>query len=267
MPKLSIITVVLNSIQFIEESINSVVSQTYNDIEYIIIDGGSTDGTLDIIDKYCEDIDILVSEPDNGIYDAMNKGISLATGEWVLMLNADDYLIDDQVIEKVIPSLTDSSDLIYGTALMKFEDNGFFENYSTVLSLKNLSRGKVPPHMAVFAKRSIVKELGGYDTSYRLVADFDFYVRFLLGGYKPKRIDLCCSVFRIHDEARSPYRLHKFWAEAYVVINRHFGISAAIRYKLKTFVGSILRRGLLFSGLFSFYRKLRGVYSSRIISF
>ena len=100
--KLSIITVSLNNKDTIEQTIRSVLSQTYNNVEYIVIDGGSTDGTVDIIKKYEDKISYWVSESDKGIYDAMNKGIRKATGDIVGILNADDFYVDENVLEKVV---------------------------------------------------------------------------------------------------------------------------------------------------------------------
>ena len=114
--KVSIITVVYNNFATIEEAIKSIKSQLYNNIEHIIIDGGSTDGTLDIINKYKNDINIFISEKDNGIYDAMNKGINLSTGNIIGILNSDDIYFDNKVISKVVDCFKGDKnlDILYG---------------------------------------------------------------------------------------------------------------------------------------------------------
>src|SRR5690606_11151151 len=110
--KISIITIVYNNVRDIEYTIRSVMKQTYANIEYIIVDGFSTDGTLDVIEKYREEIAILISEKDNGIYDAMNKGLNVATGDYVLFLNSGDELYEDMTLEKVFSS-ADNADVYY----------------------------------------------------------------------------------------------------------------------------------------------------------
>jgi len=113
--KISIITAVYNGEQTIEECINSIINQTYKDIEHIIIDGGSTDGTLDVIKKYKDNISKVISEPDKGIYDAMNKGIALSTGGIIGFLNADDVYADEHVIENVVKAISENNvDSCYG---------------------------------------------------------------------------------------------------------------------------------------------------------
>ena len=122
-PKVSIITVVYNGIEFLEETIKSVIAQTYPNIEYIIVDGGSKDGTLDIIKKYEAHISKWISEPDKGIYDAMNKGIDLATGDWQNFLNAGDSFVDNNVLEKIFTTNLENITLVYGD-IIAIRENG-----------------------------------------------------------------------------------------------------------------------------------------------
>ena len=112
--KFSIITVTYNSVNSIEKSIRSVLAQSYPDREYIIIDGGSKDGTVDIIRHYSDRINYWVSEPDKGIYDAMNKGIKIATGDYLIFMNADDVFADTEVLQKVAGLIKADADVIYG---------------------------------------------------------------------------------------------------------------------------------------------------------
>jgi glycosyltransferase involved in cell wall biosynthesis len=122
MPKLSIITINYNNVKGLEKTINSVVNQSYNDFEYIIIDGGSTDGSVDIIKKHENKIVFWVSEPDNGIYDALNKGVKHSNGEYLLFLNGDDCLIDDAILQKISYHL-------------EFKDLIYFDIYFDILSI------------------------------------------------------------------------------------------------------------------------------------
>ena len=183
----SIITTVLNNKEFIEDAINSVLNQTYPDIEYIIIDGGSTDGTLDIIKKYENRITKLISEPDNGIYDALNKGIELSSGDIIGFLHADDVFACNNAIEKVAkkfllyPVRVIYSDLEY--VKKKNLDKVF--RYWKAGSYKNISFsfGWMPPHPTLFVRREIYEQYGKFNTSYKIAADYDLILR-LLGKHK-----------------------------------------------------------------------------------
>ena len=113
-PKISIVTVCYNAEKDIEKTIHSVINQTYDNIEYIVIDGGSNDGTLSMINKYASKIDKIISEPDKGIYDAMNKGITLAKGDWINFMNAGDSYVDADVLKLVSDNINNNCDIIYG---------------------------------------------------------------------------------------------------------------------------------------------------------
>lgn len=119
-PKITVITVVFNAKDLIERTVLSVINQTYPNIEYIIIDGGSTDGTVELIKQYSDRISLLKSEPDKGIYDAMNKGIDLATGEWINFMNAGDYFYTDDVLEKIFGGGEPNTDFVYGDYIDNF---------------------------------------------------------------------------------------------------------------------------------------------------
>jgi glycosyltransferase len=181
--KISIITSVYNNKTTISDSIESVLSQTYADIEYIVIDGASTDGTIDIVKRYEDRISIFKSEPDAGIYDGLNKGISLATGDIIGFLHSDDFYHDENVIEVVADTFkthqTDSvySDLVYVNKDNKDQVIRYWK--SSDFSLKKLHRGWMPPHPTFFVKRDVYLEAGFFDTSFRIAADYDIILRFL----------------------------------------------------------------------------------------
>ncbi len=194
MLKISIITVSYNSERTIGETIKSVLSQTYPFIEYIIIDGNSNDNTLAIIKNYESRVNKLLREPDNGIYDAMNKGIAMATGDVIGILNSDDIFYDEQVIEKIAEAFSKNTELdcLYGNIVFFGSDK-----YKTTRTwkTKQYSRyyfelGEVPPHPALFVKANVYKEAGLYKTDFQLSADQEFMLRILkLKKYKSFFLD------------------------------------------------------------------------------
>lgn len=189
--KISIITVCFNSAYTIEDTILSVISQTHKDIEYIIVDGGSTDNTLAIIDKYRTNISHLISEPDDGLYDAMNKGIKLATGDAIGILNSDDIFFDEFVIEKINKNLI-GFDAVYGDIAF-YKGNNFnkiIRYYSSRnFSKKKLAFGIMPAHPSLYVSRNHLLECGFYDTRYKIASDFDLIIRlFNQAGFKSRYI-------------------------------------------------------------------------------
>ena len=175
--KISIITVVRNNASTIKDAIESVLSQKYHDIEYIIVDGCSTDGTLEIIQGYSTQITKIISESDKGIYDAMNKGISLASGDVIGILNSDDVYFDENVIGDVINTFEEKQiDSLYGD-LMYVEKNDLNKivRYwkSSVFKVGSFSKGWHPPHPTFFTKKNIYEKYGLFDTNMRVSADFD----------------------------------------------------------------------------------------------
>lgn len=187
--KISIITVCFNSAITIEDTIRSVISQNYRDIEYIIVDGGSTDQTLSIIDKYKENIGQLISEPDEGLYDAMNKGIKLATGDVIGILNSDDVFQDDDVIFNVIAGISNADiDACYGDLVYVSKDDlgRVVRFWKSCEYDENLwGAGWMPAHPTFFAKSYVYKKHGLFDTSNRLAADYEFLIR-VIGKNKIK---------------------------------------------------------------------------------
>lgn len=179
-PKMSIITATFNSKQFLGDTIRSVLGQNYKNIQYIVIDGGSTDGTLDVLQQFHQGIDVLVSEPDEGVYDAFNKGISYATGEIIYFLNSDDYLIDDGVLQTVVTAFNEHPGAmgVYGKIIYRQEDMDLWEPFhSGPIGVEELQRGLLPPHPAFFARHELYKKIGKFDLSYKIAADTDFMQR------------------------------------------------------------------------------------------
>lgn len=179
-PKFSVITVTYNAAAVLEDTIQSVITQTYHHVEYIIVDGGSTDGTLDIVAQYRDRIATVVSEPDKGLYDAMNKGMRLATGDYLCFLNAGDSFHEDDTLQSIAHSLTGSAlpDVIYGQTEL-VDSEGHFVRMRRLsapehLNWKSFRQGMLVCHQAFFAKRTLAEP---YDLRYRFSADFDWCIR------------------------------------------------------------------------------------------
>ena len=169
--KVSIITVCYNAILGIEKTIKSIVGQTYPEIEYIVIDGGSTDGTLDVIYKYRDKISYFVSEPDGGIYDAMNKGIGVATGEWINFMNAGDKFSSDTILETVFgDDINKEIGVIYGDVCVKDLKGSVY--VQPAMPLIFLNRAMPFCHQSSFVKKEIIKE---FDLKYKICADYYFF--------------------------------------------------------------------------------------------
>ena len=180
--KITIITVVFNDKEFLEETILSVINQNYSDVEFIIIDGGSTDGSLNIIRKYDAQITKCVSEPDKGIYDAMNKGVTFSTGEVISFLNSGDLFYSNDVISKVMSSFLESKiDSCYGDLIYVSRDLKREIRYwrSGELSSKQIEKGILLPHPVFFVRKKMFTDYGFFNTKYKISADFDLILRFM----------------------------------------------------------------------------------------
>ena len=188
MPKISVITISFNSYSTIEQTIKSVISQTYPDIEFIVLDGGSTDGTVDILNRYWDKIDILRIEPDKGIYDAMNKGINLSSGEWISFMNSNDYFYNEKVIEDVFSRGTDA-DVIYGYCIDP--DTG---KSVKPLSLENFWKRIPINHQSAFIKADFYKERP-YELKYTISSIYDFLYFWYSKGLRFKYIDVPVAVY------------------------------------------------------------------------
>jgi glycosyltransferase involved in cell wall biosynthesis len=179
--KISLITVAYNAEATIERCISSVLGQRFRNIEYIIIDGGSTDNSHQIIGKYKDRIDHFVSEPDRGIYDAMNKGIALATGDVIGMLNADDFFADDEVLQEVAAIFWEQNNHILYGDLDYVEQNGKVIRKWRSGKYKNgiFNFGWMPPHPTFYCRRNLFEELGNYKLDYGSAADYELMLRFI----------------------------------------------------------------------------------------
>lgn len=251
-PLVTVITVVFNSGEYLEDTILSVLNQSYENIEYIIIDGGSTDKTVEIIKNYQNKIDYWVSEPDKGIYDAMNKGISLASGEIISLLNAGDLFTGHQVINSVLKYFYENNCDILAGSVNRYSWDGkltfpVHKDYSYFS--KNVHYTMPVNHPSTFVRKNVYKKVGLYETKYKIAGDYDFvyrayhdkeinmfltdqiFVNMLLGGIS----DQASSVFRRAVESfklRSPYLS--------VYKNYFFSLKLYINQSLKLFLKELL---------------------------
>jgi glycosyltransferase involved in cell wall biosynthesis len=180
--KISVITVSYNSAQTIESTILSVASQTYKNLEYIIVDGSSTDSTVSIIKKHQNKIFKWISEPDKGLYDAMNKGLSMATGDLIGILNSDDTFYSNTVIEEIANFHNNSTIQASVGNIIQHKENGkVIRLYSSKLwNPEKLKIGFMPPHPSIFFKRDLFDKYGNYDLGFKIGADYELISRFFL---------------------------------------------------------------------------------------
>ena len=188
--KITIVTITYNADEFLEKTILSVIEQDYQFVEFIIIDGGSQDGTVDIIKKYEKYITYWISEPDRGIYDAMNKGIDVATGEWINFMNAGDTFFENGTISNVSREFDDQHELICGDILRGIDN----KSYRKPLGLKYAFDAMFVWHQALFTKMFLMKQFK-FNADFKIAADYEFVLRCFYYGYNFKFIDFPIANF------------------------------------------------------------------------
>jgi len=193
---LSIITVNLNNAKGLEKTIKSVISQTLNNYQFIVIDGVSTDESVEIIKKYADKIDYWISEPDTGVFNAMNKGIKQSIGKYCHFLNSGDYYASDDVLEKVFRNKTYDAPYINGHQINDFgNESNRASNPGRALTLYDFYKGTIK-HQATFIKRSLFDKYGLYDESLRIVADWKFFLQTIaLHNEQPVFVDIDIAIF------------------------------------------------------------------------
>jgi len=244
--KLSIITITYQAEKYLERTIQSVLAQGNRaEIEYIIIDGASKDGTLALIEQYKNQIDEFVSEPDKGIYDAMNKGLQIATGEYVIFMNAGDSFAESNTVETLLKTMRQSPDVIVGDALFVDETGTAIGLRSEVtphkipanLTWQSFQYGMVICHQSFIAKRSIAPL---FDLTFRLSSDIDWEIKCL--KLSQKTIQLAVPICRYLTGGASVQNLKRSWQERFQVLNRHFGLVKTLFSHL-----IIITRGIQFA--------------------
>lgn len=220
MPKLSIITINFNNLDGLLKTVKSVIKQSCQNFEYIIIDGGSTDGSKTYLETQEAYIKHLVSEPDKGIYDAMNKGIQKATGDYCLFLNSGDWLVDDKVISN-ISQIEDESDLLIFQMIKVYGPGKRKITNLKQLSLDRLTENSLP-HQSTLIKTSLLRKLGGYDTDYKIVADWEFFIKaILIENCSYKVFDIPLSCFDMSGISNNPEHREHLMTERDKVKSKH----------------------------------------------
>lgn len=221
-PTLSIITVVYNNVRDVERTMLSVLGQTYSNIEYIIIDGASTDGTLAIIQKYQNRIAHLVSEKDKGIYDAMNKGLTLATGQYVLFMNSGDELYDNNTVEAVFASSPDA-DIYYGeTEMIDEEGNSLGQRRHKApeqFNWRSFRYGMSVSHQAIYIRRNLTKP---YDSRYQLSADIDWILHAAKKAQKIVNVKRYVAKYLVGGMSKQKHR--QSLVERFNIMREYYGL-------------------------------------------
>jgi glycosyltransferase involved in cell wall biosynthesis len=198
-PIVTIITVVFNGEKFLEETIKSIINQQYDNIEYIIVDGGSTDSTLKILEQYDNVIDYWVSKKDDGMYDALNTGLTLSTGKLINFTNSDDILCDEATIQRIVNEFNkEGFDCCYGSAKFINEKSEIIGWHKPLNYKKryHVTLGSFFVQPTFFWSRDIMKKVGYFDLTYKIISDRDFITRVALASKNIKKLDFCISLFR-----------------------------------------------------------------------
>lgn len=221
MPKLSIITINYNNAKGLEKTINSVIDQTCTDLEFIIIDGGSTDYSVDLIKKNASKITYWCSEKDNGIYDAQNKGIDNAKGEYCLFLNSGDHLFNKDVLQKVVDTKP-TADIIACNMVFDYGNKKIEKQQPDTLSFFYMMETSVW-HPATFIKRSLFQKLGKYNLNYKIAADYDFFLKaIIVNNVKYTHQNITLSVFDTSGVSSDTENLNIRKAERLTIQKQYF---------------------------------------------
>lgn len=242
-PKFSIITVTYNAQAVLEDTIQSVVSQTYRHVEYIIVDGASRDNTLAIINRYKERITTVVSEPDKGLYDAMNKAMKLATGDYLCFLNAGDSFHEDDTLQQMVHGINSKElpDVLYGETALVNNERHFLRmrRLATpeVLTWKSFKEGMLVCHQAFFAKTSLAEP---YDLQYRFSADFDWCIRVMKKARTLHNTHL--TIIDYLEEGMTTQNRKASLRERFCIMTRHYGWVSTAAHHAWFILRAILKR-------------------------
>lgn len=244
-PLFSIITVTYHAESVLEETILSVVSQTYHNIEYIIVDGASKDRTLSIVNKYRDKIQAVVSEPDKGLYDAMNKGLKIAKGEYVCFLNAGDTFHEDDTLQLIVHQLNKSNvlpDVIYGETALVDAQRHFVRmrrlQTPDTLNWKSFRQGMLVCHQAFIAKRALAET---YDLNYRFSADFDWCIRVMKKASLLHNTRL--TLIDYLDEGMTTKNRKASLKERFRIMAKHYGYISTVLHHIWFVLRLLLKPG------------------------
>jgi len=223
-PKISIITICKNERPFIQSTCDSVISQSYTHFEWIVVDGASTDGTLDILKKYTHAMRHFISEPDAGIYPAMNKGISLASGEFCLFLNGGDFLYSPFVLHQTVPHLTSQTDVLYTNSYRLHtpseSSKDFIKTYPETLT-KDFFLTNTLGHQSSFIRRTLFDRYGLYREDFKIVSEKEKWLVFMENNVRFQYLPLTTSVFRLNGISR--HKTPALQMEKQRMLAEHFG--------------------------------------------
>ncbi|MBX9850883.1 MAG: glycosyltransferase [Cytophagaceae bacterium] len=231
-PKVSVITIVYNNSRFIEKTIQSVINQTYSNLDYVIIDGGSTDGTVDIIKKYDSRIRYWISEKDKGIYDAMNKGQKASVGEYIIFMNSGDLFADNSVLEQIFSSNShryknEYADVYYGETYLMDETGKILGTRSALttrklpknMTWKSMKHGMIVSHQSIFVKKMLAPE---YNLHYKCSADIDWVIQSLKNSRKIVNTQLIISKYLVGGYSIANQK--RCWQERYEIYKKYYGL-------------------------------------------
>ena len=241
-PRFTIITVTYNAAKVIEKTIQSIVAQTYKNYEYIIIDGASKDSTLAIIDKYRDNVNTVISEPDKGLYDAMNKGIAAASGDYLCFLNAGDIFHGKDALQQIANSITSDSlpDIIYGETAIVDKDDNFLHmrrlKTPENLTWKSFKQGMLVCHQAFFAKRTLAEP---FDLSYRFSADFDWCIRVMKKASTLHNTHI--TIIDYLDEGLTTQNHKASLKERFHIMAKHYGWVSTVAHHIWFVIRLILK--------------------------
>lgn len=259
-PLISLITVVYNGASLIGDTLRSGVSQTYRPVELVIVDGASTDKTLEVAREFASHVGTLISEKDNGIYDAMNKGIKAARGEWIYFLNAGDAFFDDKVLEEIFTrrDLNDV-DLIYAKVQTRNEPTGINYVAGKPITFSHFYSTYPICHQATFTRRSAFDKVGLYNTKYKLAADTEWFARFFKST--PARALFIDRIVAYYDIQGTTYHQRMAGYKEYMQFGgEHFPPGIALRNRLiypLLWLKVKLIRSLQTTSLFKLYRRIK----------
>jgi glycosyltransferase involved in cell wall biosynthesis len=262
LPLVTVITVVFNAVDSIEQTINGVLGQTYENIEYIVIDGKSNDGTLEIIKKYSDKITRWISEEDKGVYDAMNKGVAMATGEWINFMNAGDVFCDKNTVESLFEGISEDTDLVYGNAIEKLVSGGA-KNLEAGENLENLWKGALFGHESLFVKSNIIKN-NLFNLKYKVAADYDFIMKCFYKGYKFEKVGVDVLLFSLPGFSREHWVVASL--ENWKIARKYEKQKKVSMYYLSNFLFGLIVRAIkyllpekFYLKLHKFYKKVKGL--------
>ncbi len=234
-PKITVVTVCYNAESIIEDTILSVINQSYKNIEYIIIDGNSTDNTLNIINQYKSSISTLVSEPDKGIYDAMNKGLRLATGEWISFINTGDKFYNNNVLEDIFSHSKDQLNIIYGdTEFIRNNGRKIEKSFEPTWIRRNMPTC----HQSFFVRTTLAKNIG-FDTRYKYASDYNMIYNIFqkTGIDSVQHVPIVVSTYNAREGSSMMYP-NAVFKETLVIRKKSLNlIYGYIRYYIKKIIG------------------------------